>query len=110
MLNKSAPGIKKLMPGDKAVFYATSFEGKGFCGWGELATEPHLLTPAQRSYTFGKPSMFFDFAVDFKVAEFWLKLKPIEQFASALSFLKGKSKYLRCFQGSIKAITQEDFE
>ncbi|MEM0205188.1 MAG: EVE domain-containing protein [Nitrososphaerota archaeon] len=110
ILNKNTPGIKRLKPGDKAVFYAASFEGKGFCGWGELSTEPHPLTPDQRFYAFGKPSMLFDFAVDFKIAEFWPKLKPIEKLASVLSFLKDKSNYIRCFRGSIRAITQEDFE
>lgn len=110
VLNKNTPGIKKLKPGDKTIFYAASSEGRGFCGWGELATEPHPLTPAQRFYALGKPSMLFDFAVDFTTAEFWPKLKPIEKFASLLSFLKGKSNYTRCFRGSIRAITQEDFE
>ncbi|MCL7397610.1 MAG: EVE domain-containing protein [Thaumarchaeota archaeon] len=110
ILNKNTRGIKKLKPGDKAVFYATSIEGRGFCGWGELATEPHPLTPDQMFYAFGKPSIFFELAVDFKVAEFWPKLKPIEEFASTLSFLKGKPNYIRCFRGSIRAITQEDFE
>lgn len=109
-LNKKAPYIKRLSVGDKVVFYATGIEGRGFCGRGELATRPHPLTPDQRFYLIGKPSMLFDLAVEFSYAECWSKIKPIEEFVGKLSFLKGRDDYTRCFRGSIKAISPEDYE
>lgn len=110
MLNKNTPGIKKLDVGDRVVFYATGIEGRGFCGRAELSSKPHPLTPSQRLYLLGKPSILFDMAVDFSHAEYWQKIKPVEDFVNELSFLRGREGYKKVFRGSIKAITPEDYE
>ena len=109
-LNSRARNVKKLKKGDKVVFYLTSPEGRGFMGRGVLAGEAHPMTIEQRFHIIGSPSINFDYAVEFREAEMWPKLIPLDLLANRMPLLLGRKNPVRVFRGSIIRLTERDYE
>jgi len=109
-LNSRARNVRKLKEGDKVVFYLTSSEGRGFMGRGVLAGEAHPMTIEQRFHIIGSPSINFDYAVEFREAEMWPKLIPLDLLANRMPLLLGRKNPVRVFRGSIIRLTERDYE
>ena len=109
-LSSKARNVKKIKPGDYVLFYVTGKDGRGFGGYGVIATEPHPVTPEQRFHIVGMPSEAFDYAVDFSEAVVWDKPIALEELGDKLSILKGRRSLKIPFRGSIIKITEEDFQ
>ena len=109
-LNSRARNVRKLKEGDKVVFYLTSSEGRGFMGRGVLAGEAHPMTIEQRFHIIGSPSINFDYAVEFREAEMWPKLVPLDLLADRMPLLLGRKNPARVFRGSIIRLTERDYE
>jgi len=109
-LNSRARNVRKLKEGDKVVFYLTSSEGRGFMGRGVLAGEAHPMTIEQRFHIIGSPSINFDYAVEFREAEMWPRLVPLDLLANRMPLLLGRKNPARVFRGSIIRLTERDYE
>ena len=109
-LNSRARNVRKLKKGDKVVFYLTSSEGRGFMGRGVLAGEAHPMTIEQRFHIIGSPSINFDYAVEFREAEMWPRLVPLDLLAYRMPLLLGRKNPARVFRGSIIRLTERDYE
>ena len=109
-LNSRARNVRKLKEGDKVVFYLTSSEGRGFMGRGVLAGEAHPMTIEQRFHIIGSPSINFDYAVEFREAEMWPKLVPLDLLTDRMPLLLGRKNPARVFRGSIIRLTERDYE
>ena len=109
-LNSRARNVRKLMKGDKVVFYLASSEGRGFMGRGVLAGKAHPMTIEQRFHIIGSPSINFDYAVEFSEAEIWPRLVPIDLLADRMPLLLGRKNPARVFRGSVIRLTERDYE
>ncbi len=108
-LNSRARNIKRIKPGDRVVFYVSSYEGKGFAGTGVIASPPHPITPEQRFYIFGYPSEKFDYSIDLENPVMWDNLVSPAELFGKVSFLHSERWWAR-FRGSIIKITEEDYD
>lgn len=108
-LNSRARNVRKLMKGDKVIFYLTSSEGKGFMGRGVLAGEAHPMSIEQRFHIIGSPSINFDYAVEFSEAEMWPRLVSINLLIDKMPLLLGRKNPVRIFRGSIIRLTEKDY-
>ena len=109
-LNSKAPNVKNLSENDRVLFYVTSTAGKGFMGRGVLAGPAHPITVEQRFHVIGIPSIHFDYAVEFKEAEMWTRMVKLEDVREKLAMLRGKRNPAMIFRGSIKKISEEDYQ
>lgn len=108
-LSSRAPNLRKLDKGDRVIFYITGMEAKGFMGKGILAGPAHPITEEQRFHTIGEPSNAFEYAVDLEEAEMWEKpLSPLD-LRDRVPFLRRLRNPLRAFRGSIRRISEEDY-
>ena len=109
-LNSRARNVRKLMKGDKVIFYLTSSEGKGFMGRGILAGKAHPMSIEQRFHIIGSPSINFDYAVEFSEAEMWPKLVSIDLLADRMPLLLGRKNPARIFRGSVIRLSERDYD
>ncbi|MEM1977182.1 MAG: EVE domain-containing protein [Nitrososphaerota archaeon] len=108
-LSARALNLRRLEKGDKVIFYVTEAERKGFMGRGVLAGPAHPITEEQRFHVIGEPSNAFQYSVDFEEAEMWDEaISPLE-IRDRLSFLRSLRNPMRAFRGSIKRISEEDY-
>lgn len=109
-LSARAANLKKLQEGDNVLFYVTESGGKGFMGNGILAGQAHPMTEEQRFHIIGSPSIGFDYVVEFERAEMWPLMITLEQLRDRMPLLIGRKMPARVFRGSIRRITERDYE
>jgi len=109
-LSGRAANIRKLDKGDKVLFYVAETRERGFMGRGVLAGQAHPITDEQRFHVIGSPSMSFDYAVDFEEAEMWPKMISLDSIKDRMPLLLGRKFPARVFRGSIRRITERDYE
>jgi len=108
-LNKRTPNIKRIRPGDRVVFYVSSYVGKGFAGTATIASYPHPITPEQKFHVFGMPSEKFNYSIELEEPILWTKLLEPPEIIGHVSFITSRDKWWAWFRGSIKRITEEDY-
>jgi len=99
-----------LQKGDRVLFYVTESTERGFMGKGVLAGPAHPMTDEQRFHIIGSPSISFEYAVEFDEAEMWPFLIPLDQIKDRMPLLLGRKMAARVFRGSIRRITERDYE
>ncbi|MDW8021441.1 MAG: EVE domain-containing protein [Nitrososphaerota archaeon] len=109
-LNSKAANLKKLQKGDRVLFYVTELSEKGFMGRGALAGPAHPMTEEQRFHIIGSPSISFDYVVDFEEMEMWPFMITLDQLKDRMPLLLGRKLPARIFRGSIRRITERDYE
>lgn len=108
-ISSKNPYRRKITPGDIGVFLATGHDAKLFAGECTITSEPMPLDLAHKKLLEGYPSTLSDyyFKIDGKL---WEKPKEAEKVATKLSFINNKTKWYAYFQGTLKPISQIDYE
>lgn len=108
-INSKNPYSKKITPGDVGIFLATGREAKIFAGECTITSKPMPLDLAHKKLLEGYPSTLSNsyFTIEGKL---WERPKEAEQAALHLAFIKNKTKWYAYFQGTLKPITQTDYE
>jgi hypothetical protein len=108
-INSKNPYRRKISPGDLGIFLATGRDSRVFAGECTITSEPVPLDLAHKKLLEGYPSTLSDyyFTVDGKL---WEKPKEAEKVAAQLSFIKNKQRWYAYFQGTLKPISQTDYE
>ena len=109
-LSARAANLKRLQRGDRVLFYVTESTERGFMGRGVLAGPAHPMTDEQRFHIIGSPSISFDYAVEFEEAEMWPFMIPLDRLKDQMPLLLGRKAAARVFRGSIRRITERDYE
>ena len=74
-----------------------------------MAGKPHPITVEQRFHILGSPSIGFDKAVEFSEAELWSNVIELDKLKK-MPLLRGKKNPAMVFRGSIRRITERDYE
>ena len=108
-INSKNPYRRKISPRDLGIFLATGRDSRVFAGECTITSEPVPLDLAHKKLLEGYPSTLSDyyFTIDGKL---WEKPKEAEKVAAQLSFIKNKQRWYAYFQGTLKPISQTDYE
>lgn len=106
--NKRAGNLKKLKCDDLVLFYVAE-KGGLIVGKGALASDPYPISNIEYKLALGLPSKNFDYIVDLKNIEVWPVPVEFKRVYEKLSFIKDKSKPYVYLQGSIKRLSEEDY-
>jgi len=109
-LSSRAANLRKLEKGDRVLFYVAEPAERGFMGKGVLAGPAHPMSDEQRFHIIGTPSIGFEYSVDFDEAEMWPKIVALEMVKDRMPLLIGRKFPARVFRGSIRRITERDYE
>jgi len=109
-LNKRAPNVRRLKPGDGIIFYIASKEGRGFAGTAKVASEAHPITVRQQFHVLGRPSDTFDMAIELEDPQIWPRILPVETVASRITLTKETKRLASAFRGSIRSVSEADYE
>jgi len=108
-INPETPNFKSLRKGDIAVFYLGGKDGQKFVGKGILASEPCTVTQEQMRSLIGEPSSFFTHVVELCQIDVWEPPLPLDLVINELGFIENKDKWWIHFQGTIKSLSDEDY-
>lgn len=108
-INSKNPYRRKITPGDLGIFLATGRDAKVFAGECTITSEPMPLDLAHKKLLEGYPSTLSDsyFTINGKL---WEKPKEAEKVSAQLPFVKNKTRWYAYFQGTLKPISQTDYE
>jgi len=109
-INPETPNFKNLKKGDIAIFYLGGRDGRRFVGKGILASEPHAVTQEQMRSLIGEPSSLFSHGVELDQIDVWDPPVPLDLVFKELSFIEKKDKWGVHFQGTIKSLSNEDYD
>lgn len=109
-INPETPNFKNLRKGDIALFYLGGKDGQKFVGKGILASEPHAVTQEQMRSLIGEPSSFFTCVVELDQIDVWDPPVPLDWVIQELSFIEKKDKWGVHFQGTIKSLSNQDYD
>ena len=110
VMNPKTRNFKRLKRGDGVVFYLGGENGQKFVGKCTLASEPHALMPEQMRSIVGKPSSSFTHVVDLDEIEVWDPPLSLSQLIDKLGFIKDKNTWRFHFQGTVRALPDEDYD
>ena len=107
--SKRAGNLKSLKRGDQILFYLAGRQGRRIVGRGVVASNPYPMSDLERDLALGSPSKKYDYVVDLMDVELWPVAVDFEKVYEHLSFIRDKGKPYLYLQGSIKRLSEEDF-
>ncbi|GBC68904.1 hypothetical protein HRbin01_00592 [archaeon HR01] len=109
LLSSRAARTRNMEEGDEVIFYTTGERGRFFAGRARLHSKPKPITDSIRFYIRGSPSEALTHYVELDSVELWKNPLNAEEVAPSLSFIKKKEKWPMAFRGSIRRISEEDY-